>query len=199
MEVIDFTSNPGTRFDSGAPCDGDGLIFGNCQDLRYNLNSGNVLSVSALQYSSLSDTTGDKSYVENYSLGGIKGAGVDSAFGFDTSDSVDDYESLVFTFSDKTAILGWTLADISLDLPFEPDQFRLRVDNGAWMDFQIGTRSVQADPLLKGFKFEFQSKNDSFVVQSLVVPEPESVALVLAGLTIVGLMGRQKRNTLTPA
>ncbi len=196
MEVIDFTSNSGTRFDSGASCNGDGILnFGNCQDLRYNRTRGNILNVSALSYSSLADTTGSKSYVENYDYGGIKGLGVDSGNFTDARDSVDDYESLVFTFNGETTLLGWNIIDTNASLIPEANLFRIRVDGGSWMEFNIGNRSVQEDPLLKGFKFEFQSKNDSFVVQSLVVPEPETIALALAGLAVLGV--RRVKNGLS--
>lgn len=189
-DTISFASNPGARFDAGVDCEGD-VSFGNCHDLRYTTAAGNTFVVSGRVYSSASDTTPEKAYVENYQdlLTGTKGLGVDSGL-FDGDDTVDDYESLVLTFANPTGLFGWTVYDPGIGT----NGYRVRVDGGGWTNYNNSSVTWMA-PILEGSVFEFQSLNDSFVLTSITVPEPGAVGLVFSGLAVLSLLSFKRRRS----
>lgn len=104
--------------------------------------------------------------------------------------SVEGGEYLVFKFNQDVTLNSFKL----FDLPFGTNSFLL---NGV----ATSTHGLAA-PVGPLDTFVFKSAHDAFRVQSLTVstvtpvPEPESVALLLAGLGVVGFVAARRKRSL---
>lgn len=100
---------------------------------------------------------------------------------------VEGGEYLVFKFSEAVTLNNFKL----LDLPFSTNSFLL---NGS----PVSTHGLTT-PIGLTDTFVFKSTHDAFRVKSLTVtpvPEPESVALLLAGLGVVGFVAARRQRSL---
>ena len=129
-------------------------------------------------------------------------------FGIDSSkdkksDLVDKYETITFTFTDpvQVSLVGAGFLGKNGSAIDDDKKYSYRVDGGDWTTERFTSESFE--DLETGTRFEFTYSSDdgkSFWVSGLEVcapvapvPEPESYALMMAGLCLVGFMSRRRK------
>lgn len=109
-------------------------------------------------------------------------------------------EAINFLFQNDVTLKGWDLDD----LPFGTNKFSLSVDGGAAQLFSLDSHTADPGALLSGKSFTFGYSGDSYLIDSVKficldvpigpVPEPQGVALSLAGLLVLVLGGVSPRH-----
>ncbi|WP_159098817.1 PEP-CTERM sorting domain-containing protein [Aquabacterium olei] len=101
-------------------------------------------------------------------------------------------ESITVSFAKTVSLLYWDMDD----LPLGSNKFSLSVDGATPLLYSLDSHTTA--PLLTGKSFKFGYAGDAYFIDSLKfvceVPEPETYALMVAGLLTAGVMRRRQQR-----
>lgn len=130
------------------------------------------------------------------------GFGIDSSKD-KNSDLVDKYETITFTFTDpiQVGLVGAGFLGKNGSAIGDDKKYAYRVDGGDWSTERFASEGFGDLETGTSFDFKYASEDGaSFWVSSLEVcapvapvPEPETYALMIAGLGLVGFMSRRRK------
>lgn len=116
---------------------------------------------------------------------------------FDLDPRLGKNESITFSFQDAVSLSFWDMDDLNLD---GSNKFGLSVDGSAIQQFSLDSKNPGA-LTLTGNTFTFSYAKDSYFIDTLkfssvtpAVPEPTTAALVLAGLSVAGVIARRRKT-----
>lgn len=107
---------------------------------------------------------------------------------------INSAEAITFTFQNQVTLIGWDMDDANL---LGTNKFGLGVDAGPVASLSLD--SHDSSTVFTGKSFTFSHKGDAYFIDRLTfasvtaVPEPSSVAMVLAGLGVAGLIARRRK------
>lgn len=108
---------------------------------------------------------------------------------------INSAEAITFTFQNQVTLIGWDMDDANLG---GSNKFGLRID-GTGPVASLSLDSYGPASTFTGKSFTFSHKGDAYFIDRLTfgsvtaVPEPSSVAMLLAGLGVAGLIARRRK------
>jgi PEP-CTERM motif len=116
------------------------------------------------------------------------------------SDEINRSDVLTLTFAQQVNVVGFHFFEGDHSSTDSGDRAWLRIDGGAWQHLSLSPNYVTNDPSqwYSGSVFDFRRANQDFYLGAVkitsAIPEPQTYALALVGLALIGSSLRRRRS-----